>query len=223
MTINKVLLAILIFFVAAGFLVAATIYGVNNSITKTIDSLFKPVEQANHQVQTQIALVLHPTPTVVVDPVTIIYDVQSLARLETIQYSLEKIITAQIGQNQFKAFFGDKLLFVAHGTVIAGIDLRKISEKDIWVVGDVLHIKLPPAEVFVHTLNNQKSYVYDRETGLFTRGDVTLETTARKAAENEILKAALEDGILKHAEANGVVFMERFLDELGYEKVIFED
>ena len=143
--------------------------------------------------------------------------------METIQYSLEKIITAQIGQNQFKAFFGDKLLFVAHGTVIAGIDLRKISEKDVWVVGDVMHIKLPPAEVFVHTLNNQKSYVYDRETGLLNRGDVNLETTARKAAEDEILKAALEDGILEQADANGQVFMERFLDELGYEKVIFED
>ncbi len=223
MTIKKVLLSILLFFVAAGLLIAGTIYGVSSSITNTIDSLFNPVEQANHQVQTQIALVLHPTPTVVVDPVTIIYDVQSLARLETIQYSLEKIITAQLGQNQFKAFFGDKLLFVAHGTVIAGIDLRKISEKDIWVVGDVLHIKLPPAEVFVHTLNNQKSYVYDRETGLLNRGDVNLETTARKAAEDEILKAALEDGILEQAEANSQVFMERFLDELGYEKVIFED
>lgn len=223
MTIKKVLLSIFLFIVAAGLLIAGTIYGVSNSITNTIDSLFNPVEQANHQVQTQIALVLHPTPTVVVDPVTIIYDVQSLARLETIQYSLEKIITAQIGQNQFKAFFGDKLLFVAHGTVIAGIDLRKISEEDIWVVGDILHIKLPPAEVFIYTLNNQKSYVYDRETGLLTKGDINLETTARKAAENEILKAALADGILEQADANGLVFMERFLDELGYEKVIFED
>ena len=75
----------------------------------------------------------------------------------------------------------------------------------------------------IHTLDNQKSYVYDRETGLLTRGDVNLETTARKAAESEILKAALEDGILNQAAENGKVFMERFLDELGFDKVIFED
>lgn len=223
MTVKNILLIIFLLFLFAALLLAGTIYGVNYSLTNTIDSLFNPVEQANHQLQTQIASILHPTPTVIVDPVTIIYDVQSLARLETIQYSLEKIITAQIGQNQFKTFFGDKLLFVAHGTVIAGIDLRKISEDDIWLAGDVLHIKLPPAEVFIHTLDNQKSYVYDRETGLLTRGDVNLETTARKAAESEILKAALEDGILNQASDNGKVFMERFLDELGFDKVIFED
>ena len=54
----------------------------------------------------------------------------------------------------------------------------------------------PPAEVFIATLDNQKSYVYDRETGIFTKGVNDLETLARQAAEQEILKAAMEDGIL---------------------------
>ncbi len=60
----------------------------------------------------------------------------------------------------------------------------------------MLNVRLPAAEVLVATLDNDKSYVYDRQTGLFTKGDPSLETQARQVAEQEILKAAIGDGIL---------------------------
>ena len=191
------------------------------SLRNQVNNTLSPLQQTNNAISTQIASLLHPTPTVIPDPVTIIRQVQSLARLETIQYTVEKVITAEVNQGIFGPLFGDKLLFVAHGMVIAGIDMNKIETKDLWMDGDVLKVRLPEPEVFVATLNNEQSYVYDRDTGLFTKGNPQLETEARKAAEQEILKAAEKDGILVLARQNAEVYLERLFNTLGYLQVEF--
>ena len=161
------------------------------------------------------------TPTIILDPVTIINEVQSLARLETIHYSMEKVITAETNQDAFGFLFGDKLLFVAHGEVIAGIDMEKLNLEDLDYRDGVLYVQLPPAEVFVATLDNDQSYVYDRETGLFAPNQIDLETSARQSAEQAILEAALEDGILEQAQINAENYLARLLRNLGYPEVVF--
>ena len=170
---------------------------------------------------TQVSVMLNPTPTILPDPVTVIYQVRSLARLETIQYSIEKVITAETGQGIFAPLFGDRMLFVAHGVVIGGIDLAKLGPKDMWVENGILNVRLPEPEIFIATLDNEKSYVYDRDTGLLTHGDINLETSVRQAAEVEIKNAALEDGILRQAGQNAENFMYRLLRDLGYPEIIF--
>jgi len=191
-------------------------------IRRTITATFSPIQEANQTISDQVNQLLHPTPTVIPDPVTIIRDVQSMARLETIQYSVEKVITAEVNQGVFGPLFGDRLLFVAHGYVIAGVDLSKLTVEDLVLDEDVLRVHLPEAEVFVATLNNDDSYVYDRTTGLFRKSDPDLETDARQAAEDEILKAALDDGILTQAQVNAEVFLERLFNDLGYDYVLFD-
>lgn len=202
-------------------LTVAVIWIVSAQVSKTIDNAISPFQQVNDQLSTQVNQLLHPTPTVIPDPVTIINEVRAVARLETIHYTVEKVITAEINQGLLGPLFGDRLLFVAHGYVIAGIDLGKINPQDMWLQDDSLYVRLPESEVLVVSLDNEKSYVYDRETGLLTHGDPTLETTARQVAEEEILKAALEDGILEQARINGEVFLEKFFNALGYDRVIF--
>ena len=191
------------------------------TIQQTTDQAMAPVNDANQLLKTQISQLMNPTPTILPDPVTIIREVRTLARLETIQFTVEKLITAQTGRGELGFLFGDKLLFVAHGTVIAGVDLGKLSSEDLKVQDGVLTVRLPAAEVFVATLDNENSYVYDRETGLLTRGDANLETAARKAAEQEILSAALKDGILETAQLNAESYLERLFDKLGYPEVVF--
>lgn len=210
-----VLILILIVIAGAAFFV---VQSVRNITQQTIE----PFQQANSSLQTQVSSLLHPTPTVIPDPVTYIKEVQALARLETIQYSVEKAITAETGQGAFAFLFGDRLLFVAHGTVIAGIDMSRINPEDMRMVNGVLHVKLPPSEIFTATLDNDKSYVYDRETGALTRGDQNLETTARQAAEKEILKAAVDDGILELAQQNAETYLGRFFAALGYPNAVLE-
>jgi len=182
----------------------------------------EPLKQLRGVIATQVSQLFHPTPTVMPDPVTIVHEVQELARLETMQYTVEKVIIAETGQGPFGFLFGDRLLLVAHGVVIAGVDLEKLDPEDLWIddAGQVV-LRLPESEIFITSLDNEKSYVYDRDTGLLTHGDVNLEATARMAAEEEIERAALEDGILAQAQLNAENYLYRMLRSLGFPDVIF--
>ena len=170
---------------------------------------------------TQVQALIHPTPTIYPDPVTVVLQIRALARLETAQYTVEKVITAETGQGVLAPLFGDRLLFVAHGDVIAGVDLSRLAESDVRVAPDGrVTMIVPAAEIFVATLDNEKSYVYDRQTGLFTHGDINLETQARQVAEAEIRRAALEDGILQLAQTNAQSFIERLLRSFKFSDVL---
>jgi hypothetical protein len=193
-----------------------------NSINKTVNNIIQPIVQANSGISTQVAEILHPTPTIRPDPITIIHAIQPLARLETIQYSVEKVITGETGQGLFKTFVGDKLLFIAHGTVIAGVDLSKLTLDHIQERDGGLVLSLPEPEIFIASLDNAQSYIYDRQTGIFTKGNPQLETEVRRAAEKEIEAAALQDGILKLAKQNAITYLTNFLRDLGYDHVIVE-
>jgi hypothetical protein len=184
---------------------------------------FQQVNQANQALQTQVSNLLNPTPTIIPDPVTYINEVRALARLETIQYSIEKVITGETGGGTFQALFGDKILFVGHGTVIAGIDMEKLQPEHMRFENGVLTVRLPPAEIFIAALDNEKSYVYDRETGILAKPDVNLETLVRQRAEEEIRGAAIEDGILEQAQANAEAYLFKFFAALGYPNTIFID
>lgn len=218
-SINTIMSVLILIVLAAGvyFIVQTVREG-----TQAITVPFAQVNQANQALQTQVSQLMNPTPTIIPDPVTYINEVRALARLETIQYSVEKVITAEVGQGTFGFLYGDKILFIAHGVVLAGIDMDKLQPADMRFDGSVLYVKLPPAEIFIATLDNDKSYVYDRETGAFTKGNVDLETAARQAAEDEIRKAALEDGILMQAQNNAEAYLLKFFNALGYKSVIFE-
>ena len=216
---NNSLLSILIIavVVVAAYFIVQTV----RQSAQAATAPFNQVNQANQALQTQVSNLLHPTPTIIPDPITYINEVRALARLETIQYSVEKVISGETGGGTFESLFGDKILFVGHGTVIAGIDMEKLQPEDMHFDNGVLTVKLPPAEVFIATLDNDKSYVYNRETGLLAKPDINLETLVRQKAQDEILKAALEDGILEQAQTNAEAYLFKFFAALGYPNTIF--
>jgi len=216
---NLLPLLILVVIVAGVYMIVQTV----SETSQTAIAPFQQVNQANQALQTQMANLLNPTPTIIPDPVTYINEIRALARLETIQYSVEKVITGQTGGGSFETLFGDKILFVGHGTVIAGIDMDKIRPEHMRYENGVLTVNLPPAEIFIATLDNEKSYVYNRDTGLLTKPDPNLETLVRQRAEEEILKAALEDGILEQAQINAEAYLIKFFAALGFPNTIFVD
>lgn len=161
------------------------------------------------------------TPTIYPSSLTVIEGVQSLSRLETASYHIEKVITAESGQGPLGFLFGDKLLLIAYGEVIAGVDLSEIGPGDIMTgEGGVVYMRSPAPEVFVNTLDNHRTYVYDRRTGAAGMNQ-QLETAARQEAERLILQAALEDGLLDTAEQNARNVLKSFVLGLGFEHVIF--
>lgn len=162
-----------------------------------------------------------PTPTIYPSAATVLEGVQSLSRLETASYQMEKVITAESGQGPLGFLFGDKLLLIAYGEMIAGIDLSYIGPNDLMTTDDgSVYMRLPPAEVFVATLDNSRTYVYDRRTGVAGM-NMQLESAARQEAERLMLQAAIETGILEKAEENARDVLRSLLLGLGFEHVIF--
>ena len=191
------------------------------AVVWSIRQVTQPIAGAERAVQKQIEQIIHPTPTISPDPVTIVKEVRGLSRLETAAYTIEKIVTAESQQGPLAFLLGDRLILVAHGQVIAGVDLDKLVEGDVTVGdGDVVTVKLPQAEIFVAALSTEESYVFDRHTGVLGQR-VNLETEARRAAEEEIRRAALEDGILDMAQKNAESTVRQLILRLGFEEIRF--
>lgn len=154
------------------------------------------------------------------DRAAVIREMRSLQRFETASFTIEKIIDGGTSGNVFQQFlFGDKILLIAHGQVIAGFDLSQISEKDIEVKDQSIRVTLPKPQVLVTTLDNTQTKVYDRTRGILSPGDKDLESKAREAAEKSIKNAACKGGILKQASDNARKQLTAFLSALGFVQI----
>lgn len=203
-----------------GLLIIAALTGYG--LISVLRGALQPAAQAGSQVATTVAAVLPPTPTPLPNGEAVVLAMQSVARLETAQFTIEKVIIKEQGQGALGALFGDRVIFVAHGDVIGGVDLSKLVQGDVAVLPNgKAFVTLPAAEIFVTTLDNDKSYVVDRQTGLLTKGNINLETEARQEAQYEIENAALEAGVLDQAQKNAETYLRQLLSALGYTDVTF--
>ena len=87
------------------------------------------------------------------------------------------------------------------------------------IQGRTATVQMPAAEIFSTRIDNARTQVYSRETGLLVRPDPNLETEVRRAAEVQVQQAALESGILKTAADNGRATLTQLLESLGFESV----
>lgn len=155
-----------------------------------------------------------------VDQPTVIRQVRALQRLETVSYTMDKIVTGERDNPILpQPLAGDRLLLMVHGEVVAGLDLSKLAQGDVTVHGRDVSISLPKAEVFATHLDNGKTKVYSRDTGLFSSPDPNLETQVRAEAERQLQAAALQDGILKTADQNARQTLTSLLTGLGFASV----
>lgn len=206
--VNTIILVLILITVVVGG--AAVVWSVRQ--------VTRPLAAAERTLQEQFEQIVNPTPTVIPDPVTIVREVRSLSRLETAAYTIEKIITAESRQGPFAFLVGDRLILVAHGQVIAGVDLAELDESDVTVQDGSVSVMMPQAEVFVTSLSSEQSYVFHRDTGVMGM-NVDLETEARQVAEEEIRNAALEDGILDMAQKNANNYVRHLILTLGFKDV----
>src|SRR5262249_17325583 len=96
---------------------------------------------------------------------TVVRQIQQLQRLETVRYTMDKIISGERGSAALPKFLvSDRLLLVAHGEVIAGVDLAKLQASDVTVQGRTVTVRLPRTEILVTRVDNTKTRVYSRDT-----------------------------------------------------------
>jgi hypothetical protein len=154
---------------------------------------------------------------------TVVDRIRQLSRLETVQYSLDKIVEGDRENAYLPDFLvGEKLLLIAHGEVTAGVDLAELKPGDVSVHGDTVHVRLPAPEVLSTRIDNAKTRIYSRSTGLLVSADPNLETQVRQAAEQQMTQAALADGILDKARQNARTSVTTLLEGLGFKQVDVE-
>jgi hypothetical protein len=154
---------------------------------------------------------------------TVVNRIQQLQRLETVVYTMDKVVRGAKENPIFPDFLaGDRLLLLVHGEVIAGIDFSTLKPGDVRVDGKQIHLRLPASQVFSTRLDSAKTRVYSRQTGLLVPTDPNLETQVRQEAERQLLGAALADGILRTAQQNTTSTITSLLQGLGFEKIDFE-
>lgn len=159
----------------------------------------------------------------VINPTTIVEELRELNRLETVAFSVEKVIEAGTTGSAFSEFlFGDRILLVAHGQVIAGFDLSKLTPESIVLSEEKTILQLPAPEIFSASLDTEATRVYDRTLGLLTKGDAQLETKTRQAAEKIMRESACQSGILEDATINGKRQLTAFLNALGVTSLSIE-
>jgi hypothetical protein len=151
---------------------------------------------------------------------SVIERIQRLQRLETVVYNMDKIVTGEKDNPLLPDFIaGDRLLMIVHGQVVAGIDFTRLKNSDVKIQGKEVHVHLPNPQVLITRLDNARTRVYSRNTGILVRVDPNLESQVRQEAEGELLQEAAVGGILANARDNARTTVTTLLLGLGFEKV----
>jgi hypothetical protein len=154
---------------------------------------------------------------------TVVDRIQRLQRLETVVYTMDKIVTGAKENPIFPDFLaGDRLLMLVHGEVVAGIDFADLKPGDVRVNGKQIQLHLPAPQVFRTRIDSAKTRVYSRQTGLLVPTDPNLETKVRQEAERQMQEDAMADGILRTAQQNAASTIRSLLQGLGFEKIDFD-
>jgi hypothetical protein len=157
------------------------------------------------------------------DTATVLVAVRALARLESAEYHMERVVDLKQRQD---LLFGlvhadDAILLIASGDVTAGVDLAKLRNGDITVEPRVRHVqmRIPPPEILSVRIDNQRTYVQNRKTDLLAQRNEQIESRARQIAESSIRQAALDTGILERARSSAAQTLTMLARSLDYDQV----
>ncbi len=151
----------------------------------------------------------------VLETSTIVQKIQGLSQLVTVKYIVEKVVVIE----DEKWYGESRVLLVAHGIVKAGIDLGRLQVEDVEVEGNTLRVFMPPATITDTYLDEDKTHVIERTTGILREFDKDLEQNARRVAIRDIRRAARMNGIIKEAETRARDQLQMLFLQLGFEKV----
>ena len=172
----------------------------------------------------RLATIITGRPLTIISAPDVVEKVQRLNRLETVVYSLDTVVEGSESNPVLPdVLAGDKLLMIVHGQTIAGVDMSQLKPESVQITenagGRSITLTLPPSTVFLTTIDENKSRVYQRDTGLFVKADPNLETQVRSKAQAELQQAALADGILDAASKNARATVTAMLEGLGFQHV----
>jgi urease gamma subunit len=147
-------------------------------------------------------------------------ELRALNRLETAAFTADAIVESDNkGSTLQNLLYRDRMLLLARGRVIAGLDLAALSPEDVLVSDGSLTVRLHAPEIMSVALDGDATRVYDRTLGLFSKGDKDLETRLRREAEVAVRRSACRAGILDEAARNAAVAVRRTMALAGFASV----
>lgn len=155
-----------------------------------------------------------PAPRIADTP-SLVRQVQGLNQLVSVRYVLEKVVIFE----DVKWYGENRLLMIAHGVAHAGVDLSRMQPGDIEVDGTRVRLSLPPPQMLDVHLDDRRTRVVERSTGVLREYDKDLEQEARRQAVDQIKLAARDAGILRDAETRAAAQLRDFLGALGFTEV----
>lgn len=116
-----------------------------------------------------------------------------------------------------------KILVIIPGEVVAGVDLSKVTDQNMKINEEkkIIHLTLPRAEIIQKpTLDFDQAQIYSSE-GLF-RGEASIDEGYDFAdlAQKQIVKEAIEQGLLTSAEEQATRVIQTFLHQMGYKATV---
>ncbi len=145
--------------------------------------------------------------------------IKEMSELASVEYVVTKIIKATDNKTWFK--LGErKILISCQATLTAGIDLSKITEKDIEIDKKSITLILPRSKLLSLNIKPEDVKIEYEGVSAFRSAFTSAEKDALAAqGEKHILNSVDSLGILQTAEINASLILNNFLRKLGYEKI----
>lgn len=155
------------------------------------------------------------------DSPAVVAQIQQMNELSTVNYTVQKVI----GLTEEKTPVGaESILIVIQARVRAGVDLAGLQPRDVTARPDgAVVIRLPSARILDVALDEKETKVWDRRITWWTPWvpySLDLEKKARLEGLSAAEKAAVDMGILRHAEKNAEASIRGLLNLAGIKTVV---
>lgn len=161
-------------------------------------------------------------------PPAVLKSIQDIGEFRAATGHFEQIIDLHNDSGLPDELLGERTLFVAVGTVDAGVDLSRLDDDAVQISDDrrSATVTLPSAQIFEPQLDIERSYVYDRREGVFNEiaglfsSDPNYQQELNRLAQQKLRDAAEHgSGLVPRAEENTRAMLESLLGSLGFTRV----
>lgn len=149
---------------------------------------------------------------------------QELGYLTSLEYTMSTMVEKERTRSGIGAVLGtDRILLMAIGRILVGIDLDQIDESDVVVSGTSIEITLPRATVISVELLPDESVIYETDKSWLFSEYEGLEVEAMEEARSQLLDQANNNqSMLELAETMARLQLTEFLRTLGYEQIVID-
>lgn len=159
-------------------------------------------------------------PVIIDDTPILIKDIRSLGQVITATYHDEVVVDSVIHRTFPQLpITDDKLVIIASGKVLAGIDLKLLADSSVTVTKDTVRMQFPPTKI-IDVIINPADYETFEEKGKWRQEDVT---AVKLRAKDKITANALNKKIIEKANTKAKAVLEDFFKAAGFIVVLFEE